>query len=158
MYYVSFTFLKCQHNVGILLLDRILNLYSIGDNQLVRSSIETNNLISSKDVILIYNILRDLGFIMSLKGTKLLNKAIQVVIKSDNEFISVEEVYHILALNYTCFNTAQIRNAIKYAIDTRSEEKTAKNFESIFGYKYDKECLTNKSIIEEIARVMRNCR
>ena len=59
MYYVSFTFLKCQHNVGILLLDRILNLYSIGDNQLVRSSRETNNLISSKDAILIYNILRD---------------------------------------------------------------------------------------------------
>ena len=59
MYYVSFTFLKCQHNAGILLLERILNLYSIGDNQLVRSSIETNNLISSKDVILINNILRD---------------------------------------------------------------------------------------------------
>ena len=90
--------------------------------------------------------------------TENFEKNLRVVIKSDNEFISIEEVYHILALNYTCFNTSQIRNAIKYAIDTRNEEKTAKNFESIFGYKYDKECLTNKSIIEEIARVIGNCR
>ena len=88
--------------------------------------------------------------------TENFEKNLRVVIKSDNEFISIEEVYHILALNYTCFNTSQMRNAIKYAIDTRSEEKTAKNFENIFGYKYDKECFTNKSIIEEIARVMRN--
>ena len=49
----------------------------------------------------------------------------------------------------------QIRNVIKYAIDTRNEKKSIANFEKIFGYKYDKYYFTNKTIIEEIARVIK---
>ena len=48
----------------------------------------------------------------------------------------------------------QVRNAIKYAIDNRDEEKAIANFERIFGYKYDNYYFTNKAIIEEIARVV----
>lgn len=121
---------------------------------MIKNSVKTNNLISSKYTILIYNILRELGFIPTLKGTKLLNKAIQIVINSGNEFIVIEDIYNQIALNYEGFNSMQIRNAIKYAIDTRNEQKSISNFEKIFGYKYDRYYFTNKIIIEEIARVI----
>ena len=121
---------------------------------MVKSNIKTSNLINSKTTILIYNILRDLGLIPTLKGTKFLNKAIQIVLNSDNEFIVLEDVYKEIALNYTNFNIVQVRNAIKYAIDNRNEEKSIANFEKIFGYKYDRYVFTNKVIIEEIARVL----
>ena len=122
---------------------------------MVKNYNKTNNLISSKATILIYNILRDLGLIPTLKGTKLLNKAIQIVIKSNDDFIIFEDIYKEIALNYIGFNSVQIRNVIKYAIDTRNEQKSIANFEKIFGYKYDKYYFTNKTIIEEIARVVR---
>ena len=57
---------------------------------MIKNCIQTNNLISSKNTILIFNILRNLGLTPTLKGTKLLNKAIQIVINSDNEFIVIE--------------------------------------------------------------------
>ena len=122
---------------------------------MIKNSVKPNNLISSKYTILIYNILRELGFIPTLKGTKFLNKAIQIVINSGNEFIVIEDIYNQIALSYTVFNNAQIRNAIKYAIDTRNEQKSKVNFEKIFGYKYDKYYFTNKIIIEEVARVVK---
>lgn len=121
---------------------------------MVKSNIKTSNLINYKTTIFIYNILRDLGLIPTLKGTKFLNKAIQIVLNSDNEFIVLEDVYKEIALNYTNFNSVQVRNAIKYAIDNRDEEKAIANFERIFGYKYDNYYFTNKAIIEEIARVV----
>ena len=121
---------------------------------MIKSNIKISNLINSKNTILIYNILRDLGLIPTLKGTKLLNKAIQIVLNSDNEFIVLEDVYKEIALNYTNFNSVQVRNAIKYAIDNRDEEKSIAYFEKIFGYKYDRYVFTNKVIIEEIARVL----
>ena len=122
---------------------------------MIKNYNKTNNLINSKATILIYNILRDLGLIPTLKGTKLLNKAIQIVIKSNDEFIIFEDIYKEIALNYMGFNSVQIRNVIKYAIDTRNEQKSIANFEKIFGYKYDKYYFTNKTIIEEIARVVK---
>ena len=122
---------------------------------MIKSNIKTSNLINSKTTILIYNILRDLGLIPTLKGTKFLNKAIQIVLNSNNEFIVLEDVYKEIALNYTNFNSVQVRNAIKYAIDNRDEEKSIANFEKIFGYKYDSYYFTNKVIIEEISRIVK---
>lgn len=125
---------------------------------MIKNSLETNNLISSKNAILIYNILRALGLNMTLKGTKLLNKAIQIVINSNDEFIVLEDIYNQITLNYESFNGVQIRNTIKYAIDNRDEQKSRNNFEQIFGYKYDDYYFTNKIIIEEVARVVKyNC-
>lgn len=112
------------------------------------------NLIGNKQTILIYNILRDLGLIPTLKGTKLLNKAIQLVLATNNDFVILEEIYKILALNYPNLNSMQIKNLIKYAIDTRNEEKSIANFKKIFGFEYDIYYFTNKIIIEEIARVI----
>lgn len=122
---------------------------------MVKSNIKTSNLINYKTTILIYNILRDLGLIPTLKGTKFLNKAIQIVLNSNNEFIVLEDVYKEIALNYSNFNSVQVRNSIKYAIDNRNEEKSIANFERIFGYKYDRYYFTNKVIIEEISRIVK---
>lgn len=125
---------------------------------MIKNCLETNNLINSKNVILIYNILRALGLNTTLKGTKLLNKAIQIVINSNDEFVVIEDVYNQLTLNCKSLNGVQIRNAIKYAIDNRDEQKSKNNFEQIFGYKYDDYYFTNKTLIEEIARVVKyNC-
>ena len=123
---------------------------------MIKNCIQTNNLISSKNTILIFNILRNLGLTPTLKGTKLLNKAIQIVITSNNEFIVIEDVYNQIVLNCVGFNSVQIRNAIKYAIDNRNEQKSIANFERIFGYKYDRYYFTNKIMIEEVARVVKN--
>lgn len=121
---------------------------------MAKNCIKTNNSIRSKNTLLIYNILRELGLIPTLKGTKLLNKAIQIVINSNNEFIIMEDIYKKISANYTFSNCVQIRNAIKYAIDNRIEQKSIANFEKIFGYKYDKYFFTNKIMIEEIARIV----
>ena len=121
---------------------------------MIKNCIKTKNLINSKTTILIYNILRELGLVPTLKGTKFLNKAIQIVINSNNDFIVLEDIYNQIASNYVGFNSVQIRNAIKYAIDTRNEQKSIANFEKIFGYKYDPYYFTNKIMIEEIARVV----
>lgn len=123
---------------------------------MVKSNIKTSNLINYKKSILIYNILRDLGLMPTLKGSKFLNKAVQIVLNSNNEFIVLEDVYKKIALNYINFNSIQVKNAIKYAIDNRDEKKSIANFEKIFGYKYDKYYFTNKIIIEEIARAVIN--
>ena len=122
---------------------------------MIRNSLKTNNLINSKNAILIYNILRDLGLNTTLKGTKLLNKAVQIVINSNDEFIVIEDVYNQLTLNFKSLNGVQIRNAIKYAIDNRDEQKSKNNFKQIFGYEYDDYYFTNKTLIEEIARVVK---
>ena len=90
---------------------------------MIKNSLETNNLISSKNVILIYNVLRALGLNTTLKGTKLLNKAIQIVINSNDEFIVIEDVYNQLTLNFKSLNGIQIRNAIKYAIEMSKNQK-----------------------------------
>ena len=105
---------------------------------MVKNYNKTKNLISSKATILIYNILRDLGLIPTLKGTKLLNKAIQIVIKSNDEFIIFEDIYKEIALNYIGFNSVQIRNVIKYAIDTRNEQKSIEAFSTREKYCFEK--------------------
>lgn len=125
---------------------------------MIKNSLKTNNLINSKNSILIYNILRALGLNTTLKGTKLLNKAIQIVLNSNDEFIVIEDVYSQLTLNCKSLNGVQIRNAIKYAINNRDAQKSKNNFKQIFGYQYDDYYFTNKTLIEEIARVVKyNC-
>ena len=70
---------------------------------MLKNCIQTNNLISSKNTILIFNILRNLGLTPTLKGTKLLNKAIQIVINSDNELIPIRFSYDL-----SCFSEPYI--------------------------------------------------
>lgn len=113
--------------------------------------------ISPKDIIAIRNILRDLGLNTSLKGTTLINKAVQLVIISNIDFIVLENIYESIANYYNNINTTQIKMSIKYALDHRNEAKCIKNFEKIFGFEYDEFYFTNKTIIEEIARIILDC-
>ena len=122
---------------------------------MVKNYSKTNNLIDTKYTIIIYNILQKLGLIPTLKGTKLLIKAILIIINSQEEFFIFEDIYKQIALKYKTFNSVQIRNSIKYAIDNRNEQKSKINFEKVFGFEYDQYYFTNKTIIEEIARVIK---
>ena len=122
---------------------------------MVKNYSKTNNLIDTKYTTIIYNILQKLGLIPTLKGTKLLIKAILIIINSQEEFIIFEDIYKQIALKCKTFNSVQIRNSIKYAIDNRNEQKSKENFEEVFGFEYDQYYFTNKTIIEEIARVVK---
>lgn len=122
---------------------------------MIPNNSKTNNLIDTRYTIIIYNILQKLGLIPTLKGTKLLIKAILIIINSQEEFIVFEDIYKQIALKYKDFNSVQIRNSIKYAIDNRNEQKSKENFEQVFGLEYDNYYFTNKVIIEEIARVIK---
>lgn len=51
-----------------------------------------NEVIENK-TIYIFNILRSLGLNTSLKATKLLNKAIQIVLLNDDEFIFTNKIF-----------------------------------------------------------------
>lgn len=95
---------------------------NIRENKLIKNDISDNNLTNSKNSLLIYNVLRNLGLISTLKGTKLLNKAIQIAIKNNDEFVVIEDIYKQISLNYPIFNTVQIRNNIKYAIETNRNQ------------------------------------
>ena len=122
---------------------------------MIENNNKTNNLINTRYTIIIYNILQKLGLIPTLKGTKLLIKAILIIINSQEEFIIFEDIYKQIALKYKTFNSVQIRNSIKYVIDNRNEQKSKANFKKVFGFEYDQYYFTNKTIIEEIARVIK---
>lgn len=114
----------------------------------------TTNSITPQQVLSINNKLRSLGLNPTLKGTKFINKAIQLLIISNDEFYVLENIYNEIAKNYTSFNSAQIRNAIKYSLDHRNENLSIKNFEKVFGFEYDEYIFTNKSFIEEFTRII----
>ena len=122
---------------------------------MIESNNKNNNLIDTRYTIIIYNILQKLGLIPTLKGTKLLIKAILIIINSQEEFNVFEDIYKQIALKYKTFNCVQIRNSIKYAIDNRNDQKSRANFGQVFGFEYDQYYVTNKTIIEEIARVIK---
>ncbi len=116
----------------------------------------TTNLISPQQVLSINNKLRSLGLNPTLKGTKFINKAIQLLIISNDEFYVLENIYNEIAKNYTSFNSAQIRNAIKYSLDHRNENLSIKNFEKIFGFEYDEYYFINSKFIDELTRIYKN--
>lgn len=103
----------------------------------------------------IYNLVKQLGLRTSHTGTKLLIKAVLIVIKQDRDFVVIEDIYSIISDELQSISKAQVKNCIKYAIDNRQKKQTIKNFENIFGYEYDRDIFTNKEIIEEICRKIR---
>lgn len=111
--------------------------------------------ISPKQVIAIFNILRTIGLNTSHRGTKYINKAVQIIMVSNDDIVIIEDVYKSIANSYSNITPKQVKNDISYALNSRQEEKTIKNFERIFNFEYDKYCFTNKNIIEEIARIIK---
>lgn len=111
--------------------------------------------ISPKQIITIFNILRAIGLNTSHRGTKYINKAVQIIMVSDNDIVVIENIYKSIANLYGNITPKQVKNDISYALNSRQEEKTIKNFERIFNFEYDRYYFTNKNIIEEIARIVR---
>ena len=116
---------------------------------------DTNKIINPKQVIKIFNILRAIGLNTSHRGTKYINKAVQILIVADNDIIVIEDIYKRIANLYGNITPKQVKNDISYALNNRQEEKTIKNFERIFNFEYDQYYFTNKNIIEEIVRIIR---
>ena len=115
---------------------------------------QTNIVIKPKQIITIFNILRDIGLNTSHRGTKYINKAVQILIATDNDIIKAKDIYNSISNYYDNITPKQVKNDISYALNSRLEEKAEKNFEKVFGFEYDQYYFTNKTIIEEIARVV----
>ena len=114
-----------------------------------------NIVIKPKQIITIFNILRDIGLNTSHRGTKYINKAVQILIATDNDIIKAKDIYNSISNYYSNITPKQVKNDISYALNSRIEEKAKKNFEKVFGFEYDQYYFTNKTIIEEIARVVK---
>lgn len=114
-----------------------------------------NIVIKPKQIITIFNILRDIGLNTSHRGTKYINKAVQILVTTDNDIIKAKDIYNSISNYYSNITPKQVKNDISYALNSRTEEKAKKNFEKVFGFEYDQYYFTNKTIIEEIARVVK---
>lgn len=100
--------------------------------------------------------LRLLGLKTNMNGTKLIRKCIYYIISSDNEFYMLEDIFQKIILNYPKLNSKQIRSEIGYALSSRNERLSKKNFEKIFGYEYDSFIFTPKNFIDEIVNIISN--
>ena len=56
--------------------------------------------INPKQVITIFNILRSIGLNTSHRGTKYINKAIQIITMSDNDIVVINDIYEKIAKIY----------------------------------------------------------
>lgn len=104
----------------------------------------------------INSILRLLGLKTNMNGTKLIRKCIFYIINSDNDFYILEDIFQEIILNYPELNSKQIRSEIGYALNSRNERLSKKNFEKIFGYEYDSFIFTPKNFIDEIVNIISN--
>ncbi len=119
------------------------------------SKTRNNIKIGSKQVITIFNILRSIGLNTSHRGTKYINKAVQLILMADNDIVIINNVYEKISHIYGNITPKQVKNDISYALNSRNEEKAVQNFQNVFGFEYDSYYFTNKSIIEEIARIIK---
>ena len=113
-----------------------------------------NNIIKPAQVLQITNILRSLGLNTSYRGTKLINKIIQYVIKYDIEFITLEKIYKIISKKYG-FNISTMRNNINNALNNRNKTLSKTNFQKIFGYEYYEKNFEPKVFIEEVSNIIK---
>ena len=113
------------------------------------------NSISPTQVLKITNLLRSLGLNTSYRGTKIINKIIQYVIKYDIEFITLEKIYKIINKEYG-FNISTMRNNINNALNNRNKTLSKTNFQKIFGYEYYEKNFEPKVFIEEVSVLIKN--
>ena len=115
-----------------------------------------NIAIKPKQIITIFNILRDIGLNTSHRGTKYINKAVQILVTTDNDIIKAKDIYNSISNYYSNITPKQVKNDISYALNSRIEEKAKKNFEKVFGFEYDQYYFTNKTIYHLILMVLEN--
>lgn len=112
------------------------------------------NNITPKIVLQITNILRSLGLNTSHKGTKIINKVIQYVIKYDIEFITLDTIYKQISKECGLSITA-LRTDVNNALTNRNIQLSKTNFEKIFDYEYFDKNFAPKVFIEEISNLLR---
>lgn len=113
-----------------------------------------NNIIKPAQVLQITNILRSLGLNTSYRGTKLINKTIQYVIKYDIEFITLNKIYSKLCKEYR-YSINAIRNNVNYALNNRNITLSKANFVKVFGYDYYEKNFEPKVFIEEVSNLIK---
>lgn len=114
------------------------------------------NIIEKEQVLEINNKFRSLGLSFKHSGTKLLNKAIQIILSTENEFFVLEDILDELIEIYPNFNKTQIRMAMKYALDHRNELLSKNNFQKVFNFEYDITTFETKNFLDEIVYAISN--
>ena len=113
------------------------------------------NKLKPAQVLQITNILRSLGLNTSYRGTKLINKIIQYVIKYDIEFITLNKIYSKLHKEYG-YSINAIRNNVNYALSNRNITLSKSNFTKVFGYEYYEKNFEPKVFIEEVSNLIKS--
>lgn len=112
------------------------------------------NNMTPKKVLQITNILRSLGLNTSHKGTKIINKVIQYVIKYDIEFITLDTIYKQISKECDLSITS-LRTDVNNALTNRNMQLSKTNFEKIFGYEYYEKNFEPKIFIEEVSALLK---
>jgi len=103
--------------------------------------------------IIIYNILRQIGLSPKSKGIKILTSAIIVALDSADEFIIVSNIYEQLSKQYK-LSPNSINTAIAYTLNNLIGNDYKDNFQKIFGVEFSRDFYSNKTIIEEVSRII----
>lgn len=104
--------------------------------------------------IKVHNILRQIGLSTKLKGTKILLSAIMISLACSDDFINVNDIYEQLSYQYN-LSPKNIENTIAYSLKHPIGKEYKENFENIFDLEYSEEFYSNKTIIEEICRIIK---
>lgn len=121
------------------------------------TTFKTNKSITPKQVLIINNKLRSLGFKTSHIGYRYLIKAIQIKYLEYDEldFSNFNLIYKKVATYFNNIKTPiQIEDNIYYTINHRNYDLTKKNFVRVFGYEYNKDVFSNKEFIEEFVNML----
>jgi len=88
-------------------------------------------------------------------GTRLINKAVQILTIKDLEMIVLNDIYEEISKCYPKLKPKFIRSYIHYALQHRDEKKAENNFRKVFGFDYDDYYFEPKQFIEEMANIIR---
>ena len=119
------------------------------------NSNNNSNQITSKQILIISNCLRNIGLNSGHIGTRLINKAVQILTVKDLEMIVLNDIYEEISKYFPNLKPKFIRMYIHYALQHRDEEKAENNFKKIFGFDYDDYYFEPKQFIEEMANIIR---
>ena len=127
----------------------------MGGKKLELKSNNNSNQITSKQLIVISTCLRTMGLNSGHIGTRLINKAIQILTVKDLEMIVLNDIYEEISKCYPKLKPKFIRIYIHYALQHRDEKKAENNFRKVFGFDYDDYYFEPKQFIEEMANIIR---
>ena len=119
------------------------------------NSNNNSNQITGKQLIIISNCLRNMGLNSGHIGTRLINKAVQILTVKDLEMIVLNDIYEEISKYYPNLKPNFIRMYIHYALQHRDEKRAENNFKKIFGFDYDEYYFEPKQFIEEMANIIR---